>query len=292
VVGTESPLSMAQHNNPNHNHAQELYGVITWFDGLHDKGEPTCGYGENYQFVIKKDKFTREEMWEPVGHGIFQKAAEYAIIVESRRVKNDRNDWKRFYIKKDVNGQWVATDKTNKHTVGDLSSLAKNLNMMSLGQSITAHIPTFQPQVTFVHHQEQPHRPQNSSSNNNNIKLAGLFAGVVSSAVAAHAVRKPAMELATKAIGKKDGQSWLSAGKVAAAGDKANKAMTDPKLEHLVNFVTNVATGNHAGAYRAGVGVVGVRKATSMYANVATGNPGALRQPIGSEIAKVAKKSK
>jgi hypothetical protein len=228
-------------------------------------------------------------MWEPVGHGIFQKAAEYAIIVESRRVKNDRNDWKRFYIKKDVNGQWVATDKTNKHTVGDLSSLAKNLNMMSLGQSITAHIPTFQPQVTFVHHQEQPHRPQNSSSR------GGLYvAGAVAAAAAVGggvAARKPAMNLVKNAIRSKNGQKFISAARNAAANNN-NEAMTGQKLGHLMNIVTNVATGNHAAAYHATASVVGHRQALSMSKNLATGNHGALLKQIGSELAKATKKDK
>jgi len=53
-----------------------------------------------------------------------------------------------------------------------------------------------------------------------------------------------------------------------------------------MKLATNVAAGNHAGAYHATAGLVGHRQALSMSKDFATGNHVGLLKKIGSEMEK------
>jgi len=276
------------HNNTHNNNdtvENQLRGVIEWFRKLNDTpGSSTFGYNENYRFVLEPDAFTKKENWTQLYHGIgiFERKNEYAIIV----VGMHDNPRKIFYIARAAN-HYVITGLNYKHTTNDLHFVAEILNeLFGGGPSRTLHPP---PMTVFHHHHVQS-QPQNSSSNNNK-KLVGLFAATAASLVAAHAARKPATELATKAIHSEKGQKILLAAKAAAAGggNKANnnnKAMIDPKLGHLMNLGMAFAKNDHIGAYHATANVVGHRQALSMSKDFATGNHVGLLKKIGSEMEK------
>jgi hypothetical protein len=102
------------------------------------------------------------------------------------------------------------------------------------------------------------------------------------------------MNLIKDAIRSDNGQKFISAAKVAAAGggDKANKAMTDPKLKQLMKLGTAFAKKDHIGAIRAGTNLVGAVETAGLYNDFRKGDHVSMIQRMGRVAAAAASRSK